>query len=318
MLGLGLDADFDQLSFDALRSGYPDLPARGGLTGHVVANGNLDSLDIAASLTGEIGTFTANGRVKVNAPSYGADSLVVVLQRFDLQAASNTGMSTSLNGRVMVQGAIDSGMPPRGRLTLALDRSRIGGATVDAVTGIVHADHGMLQVDTGTVMWSAGRVDAHGTLGWAAPDSGTLTLATTITSLAPFDSLVRAVTGLVADSLHPRPLDGHAHASLIVLGSLDAPTVSGTVDGGQLVLDDWHVSAVHATLRADSLGYRGVTIDASIDTVGEDAHPEDKVNLRVIGNPDSLRISASVKMLALSGSGGGTWMRRPDGVDGPP
>ncbi len=311
VLGLALDADFDELSFDALRSGYPDLRARGGLTGHVIANGNLDSLDVDASLTGEIGTFTANGRVKVNAPNYGADSLVVVLHRFDLQAATDTGMSTSLNGRVMVQGTIDSGTPPRGRLTLALDQSRIGGATVDAVTGILRADHGMLQVDTGTVTWSAGRVDAHGTLGWAAPDSGTLTLAATITSLAPFDSLVRAVTGLAADSLHPRPLDGHARASLTVLGSLDAPTISGTVDGGQLVLDDWHASAVHATLRADSLGYRGLAIDASIDTVGEAAHAADKLDLRLSGKPDSLRFATSVKMVALTGSGGGTWMRRP-------
>jgi hypothetical protein len=309
VLGLALDAEFDQLSFDALRSGYPGLPSRGGLTGHVIANGNLDSLDISASLSGEIGTFSASGRVKVNAPNYGADSLVVLMQRVDLQAVTDSGMSTALNGRVTVQGTIDSGVPPRGSLHIALDRSRFGGATVDAVTGSVHADHGMLIVDTGTVIWSTGRVDAHGTLGWAAPDSGTLTLAATATSLAPFDSLVRAITGLAADTLHPHAFDGQAHASLRVIGSVDAPTISGTVDGSALILDGWHATALAARFRADSLGVRGLTIEATVDTVGAGVHVADKLYVRASGKPDSLRVAGTIDMIALSGSGGGTWTK---------
>lgn len=315
VLGLGLDADFDQLSFAALRSGYPTLPARGGLTGHVIANGNLDSLDINASLTGEIGTFTAVGRVKVNAPNYGADSLVVVMQRVDLQAITDTGMSTALNGRLVVRGTIDSGAAPSGRLDVALDRSRFGGATVDAVTGIVRADRGMLFVDTGTVLWSNGRVDAHGTLGWAAPDSGTLTVGATVTSLAPFDSLVRAMTGLATDSLRPNKLGGEAHASLQVLGSLPAPTITGSIDGTQLILDSWHASVLHATIRADSLGHRGIVILADIDTVGTGAHVADKVHLRASGTPDSLSVAGTVQMVGLNGSGGGTLITRPSESD---
>lgn len=307
VLGLALDADFDQLSFDALRSGYPGLRSRGGLTGHVVANGTLDALDVSANLTGEIGTITATGRVKVNAPNYGADSLVVVMQRLDLQAVTDSGMSTALNGRVTVQGTLDSGVPPRGTLNIALDRSRFGGATVDAVIGSVRADHGLLMVDTATVTWSAGRVDAHGTLGWAAPDSGTLTLAATATSLAPFDSLLRAITGLTADTLHPHVFDGQARASLLVLGSVAAPTISGTVNGRDLIIDGWHASALNATLRADSLGRRGLAIEANMDTVGAGVYVADKVHLRASGRPDSLRVAGSVDMVALNGSGGGTW-----------
>ena len=88
VLGLGLDADFDRLSFDALRSGYPDLPAVGGLTGHVIANGNLDSLDVNANLTGEFGHLHAPvAGSRLNAPHYGADSLVVDMQRLDVEAA---------------------------------------------------------------------------------------------------------------------------------------------------------------------------------------------------------------------------------------
>jgi hypothetical protein len=309
VLGVALDADFDPLSFTALRSGYPGLPSRGTLTGHVTANGSLDSLDLHATLAGEVGTITANGRVKVNAPNYAADSLVIDMQRLDLEAVLDTGTSSALNGRVTVTGALDSGAAPRGTLTVALDRSRFGGATVDAVTGVVHAAHGMVTVDTGDVVWSSGHVDVHGTLGWAAPDSGTLTLHAVASSLTPFDSLVRAVTGMAPDTLHPHPLDGQAEATLMIRGARDANTITGSVDGHQLVLDGWRAAAVTARLRADSLGHRGLAVEAAIDTVGVGEHVADHVSLVVGGTPDSLRIAGRVAMVAMQGSGGGTWLR---------
>ena len=313
VLGLALDADFDQLSFAALRTGYPGIPLRGGLTGHVIANGNLDSLELHANLAGEIGTFSANGRIKVNTPNYGADSLVIDMQRLDVEAVLDTGTSTALNGRVTVTGVVDSGKAPRGTLTVALDRSRFGGATVDAVTGVIHADRGVLTVDSSTVIWSAGRVDALGTLGWAAPDSGLLTLRATATSLAPFDSLVRSYTGMAADTIHPRAFDGQATAALQIRGSLGAYSIAGTVTGSKLVLDSWHASAVTARIRADSRGSRGITIDGTIDTIGVGDHVADGVTLAVTGTMDSLRVAGSVGMMALHGSGGGSWIRRPDG-----
>ncbi len=313
VLGLALDADFDQLSFAALRSGYPTLPARGGLTGHVIANGTLDSLELHANLAGEIGTISANGRVKVNAPHYGADSLIVDMQRLDMEAVLDTGTSTALNGRVMFRGVVDSGKAPRGVVVVALDRSRFGGATVDAVTGTVHADHGMLTVDSGTVVWSAGRVDAQGTLGWTAPDSGLLTLRASATSLAPFDSLVRAFTGLTADTLHPRSLDGAATASLQLAGALNTYSIAGTVNATRVVLDSWHARAINARIRADSLGQRGVAVDGTIDTVGVGDHVADAVHLVLGGTMDSLLISGSAAMTALHGNGGGSWIRRANG-----
>src|SRR5690606_15109009 len=50
VLGLEMDARLDPLSFDALRTGYPDLTGRGTMTGHVAASGRLDSLSIAAEV----------------------------------------------------------------------------------------------------------------------------------------------------------------------------------------------------------------------------------------------------------------------------
>lgn len=307
VLGLGMDADFDRLSFDALRSGYPDLPSRGGLTGHVIANGNLDSLDIDATLAGEVGTYGLTGRVTVDAPHYGADSLMVRIQRADVNALTGNGPSTSLNGRVTVRGAIDSGVPPRGSLVVALDQSRFGGATVDAVEGVVRAGNGVVTIDTGTVIWNSGRVDARGSLGWAAPDSGTLMVHAVATSLTPFDSLVRAVGGIAPDTLASHPLSGQAVAQLTITGARDNAHVAGTVTGTNVILDDWHVTTIDADLRADSLGKAGFALRATADTIGKGAHVADHLDIDLSGRSDSLRVAGTARMTGLVASAGGVW-----------
>jgi hypothetical protein len=312
VLGVVLDADFDPLSFDALRSGYPNLSSRGTLTGHVTADGNLDELNIDANLGGEVGRFHATGRITVDAPRFGAQSLVVDMDRLDAGALLGTDLSTALSGRVTVEGNINTGAAPQGTLDLALDRSRIGGATVDAVTGVVHADHGLLTVDTGTVIWSAGRVDARGTVGWAAPDSGRLIVAAAATSLQPFDSLVRAATGVAGDTIHPHVFDGEATASLQVSGALNDALVTGTVNASNVILDAWHAAQVHATLRADSMGARGIQVTAIADTVGNGAHVADQMHATIAGRSDSLQIAGGINMLAMSVGGGGIWQRSPD------
>jgi autotransporter translocation and assembly factor TamB len=309
VLGLGLDADLDELSFDALRSGYPGVPSVGGLRGHVVASGNLDSLELHAALTGEVGSYTLTGRVRIDAPTYGADSLIVQMQRADVAAILGKGTSTSLNGRVVVGGIIDSTAPPQGTVTVALDQSRFGGATVDGVTGILHAAHGLLSVDTASVAWREGRVDAHGTLGWAAPDSGTLLLHANVTSLAPFDSLVRSASGVAADTAHPQRFDGRADATLAISGSLDAANVQGAVHGTDLVLDSWHVAEVDAQIRADSLGARHIAVTLTADTVGHGDHVARAVHLTIAGKLDSLAVAGSVGMVGLDANGSGVWER---------
>ncbi|MGH7583280.1 MAG: translocation/assembly module TamB domain-containing protein [Gemmatimonadales bacterium] len=311
VLGMAIDADLDPLSFDALRSGYPSLPTRGAVSGHLVANGNLDSLDIDADLAGDIGVVNAAGRITVDAPHFGADSLVVDLGRFDVQAALGHGTATALNGRVVVRGALDSGAPPRGMVRLALDRSRFGGATVDAVTGVVHADHGLLTVDTGSVLWSTGRVDARGTLGWAAPDSGTLRVTAMARSLAPFDSLLRAHVAVPVDTVAPHVFDGNARAEVQIAGAVNNATLSGRVDALHLIVDQWHASHLVAQFRADSFGARGFTVAVDGDTVGHTVHVADTVHVQAAGTVDSLHIAGGFAMVALDASGGGTWLRRP-------
>lgn len=307
VLGVEMDADFDQLSFDALRSGYPDLTPRGALTGHVVTSGNLDSLEIHASVSGEIGTVNAAGRVAVNTPHFAADSLVLNVQRLDAGAILGRGNATSLNGKLTATGVLDSGMPPRGRLDIALDRSRFGGATVDQVFGVVHAAQGIITVDTGSVIWPEGRINAHGTLGWSPPDSGTLVVTAVARSLTPFDSLVRDMVQLAPDTLHPHRLDGSARAVLAISGSRVAPAVNGTVTARNVALDDWHAADVTARVDADSLGVRSLSIVAQADTIGQGKHFADHLDVTLSGRLDSLLFNGSGRMLALDGAAAGSW-----------
>ncbi len=312
VLGLGLDADFDQLSFDALRSGYPSLTALGGLTGHVVANGSLESLDLNADLSGEIGHLKAQGRVTVMTPRYGADSLVLDLQRVDLAALRGRGTSTSLNGRMTMTGTIDSLVPPRGRMTVAFDQSRVGGVTFDAILAGFRAADGVVTVDTASVLWPEGRIDAAGTIGYAAPDSGTLRVVGATSSLTAFDSLARATLGIARDTLRPRPLDGLVRATATVRGALDNANIAGDLQAEELVLDAWRVSAMAGHFTADSLGAKGVMFDATIDTLAMGERIIDSVRVRLSGRPDSLSLAGDARMHRGHIGGGGAWLSRAD------
>lgn len=299
ILGVNLDADFDQLSFDALRTGYPELTASGGLVGHVVASGTLAALAIQAHLTGDMGTIDGGGRITALAPRFGADSLDLQLQRFNLAALLSNGQSTALNGRVVMSGTIDSGVPPSGRFDLSLDRSRVGGVNFANATARLAATRGILTVDTATVHWADGFVAAHGTLGWSAPDSGTLVVHAEATSLGSLDSLVRATLGLAPDTLHPQRFDGHATAEITVSGARDAANLAGTIDADSVVLDRWHVDRLHAQVVADSFGARGLRIDAQLDSLGHGDDAASRVALAVAGRRDSMEITASGRMRDL-------------------
>ncbi len=311
ILGVTLDGDFDQLSFDALRSGYPEITARGGLVGHVVAHGTLAALEVDASMSGDIGTFRAKGRVATLSPRFTADSLDLVLERFDLEAMMGQGQSSSLNGHLLVSGTIDTLVPPKGRVELQLDRSRVGGVTFSSAEAKLSAANGILTFDTATVVWPDGGLSARGTLGWAAPDSGTLSVAAYATALGFLDSLARVTLGVARDTLHPHRFDGMAQATFVVRGSRDDMKIAGVVDATDLMLDAWRLRTLHASVAADSFGARGLTIDATLDSLGAGDQVSDSIHLLASGRKDSLVLSGSGRMRDLGAAGNGTWITTP-------
>ncbi len=126
-------------------------------------------------------------------------------------------------------------------------------------------------------------------------------------SLTPFDSLVRALTQLAPDTLHPQPFDGSARAVLAISGSRVAPAVSGTVTAHNLVLDNWHAGSLTARIDADSLGVRGLSIVAQADTIGQGKHVADHLDVTAAGRLDSLLFAGTGRMLAFDGAAAGSW-----------
>jgi len=250
--------------------------------------------------------------VTVMSPRFGADSLVLDLLHVDAAALRGLGTSTALNGRVSVTGTIDTLRPPSGRMTIALDQSRVGGVTLDAVSAGIRADGGMVIVDTAWVVWPEGRIDAGGTLGYAAPDSGTLRLSAAASSLTVFDSLARATLGIARDTLRPRPLDGLARAELSMRGALDDASISGDLEAEDVVLDAWHVTAMEGHFSADSLGAKGVTLDLSIDTLSLGERAVDSIRVTLSGRRDSLALAGDARMHRARVAGGGSWLSQGD------
>ena len=160
LLGIGMDAQFDRLSFDGLRTGYPDLTPVGGLTGHVIANGRLDSLVIDADVTGEIGDVVARGVIGATAPRYTFQpSCSSTCTGAMPQALLGRGENTALNGTMVVTGVIDSGVPPIGTAELNLGQST--GRRPDRLVPCVapHTPDGRL-ITLDTMRQPSGRVAA--------------------------------------------------------------------------------------------------------------------------------------------------------------
>ena len=310
VLGLALDADFQPISFDALRTGYPTLSAVGSVAGRVTANGPITDLDILADLSGEIGTIHARGRIGVDAPRFSANALVLDVEHLNLAALLGTGAPSDINGRITATGTIDPVASPIGSLELALGPSTVNGWPLTSVLASMQSDGRMITVDTATVLWPDGVASAKGTLAWRAPDSGAMALHASATSLAGLDSMVRAMTGFVADTSDPRPLSGTGSAQLAVSGAVDHVNIAGTFVAEQVRLDDWYLAHVNGTLHADSLGLRGLRVGASIDTLAFGARVARDVAFEASGRKDSLAVAGNASVGLATVGGGGRWIAK--------
>lgn len=307
VLGVTMDANFDRLSFDALRTGYPELTPRGGLTGRVITSGNLESLLVDADVSGDLGTIRALGRVTAMAPRYGGDSLSLAFTRLDLDALLGRGGSTALNGQMWVTGTIDSAVAPVGRVQMTLDRSRVGGVTFDDALLRLAAVDGMVRVDSAVARWPEGLLTARGTIGWASPDSGAMHVEGWASTLQPFDSLLRAATGVARDTLVPRALNGEARLTMDLHGSLDNTRVLARVDAKDVALDSWRIGVLGLDLRADSMGGKLLTLGLTADSIGSGTMLARDVLLRLDGRVDSLGFAGSGTLNDLRASAGGSW-----------
>jgi translocation and assembly module TamB len=230
-LALATDVQFEPLSFEGIRRAFPSLKSQGELRGHFHGEGTVYDLAVETNLSGELGSFTANGSITVDPPHWAAQNLLLTFSRLDLATLTGHDIPTSLAGVLHVTGSIDTLRAPEGRMTLALGRSRVREWTIDSVFARGQSQDSVLRLDTAYAEWQGARAAGSGSLGWGVPHSGQMQFALAADSLVAFDSLLLAATGQHRDTTpDSQPLNGAAVGHVVLAGSLDTLQLSGNLE----------------------------------------------------------------------------------------
>ena len=296
-MGYDLDLDARPLSLTTLARSYPMLPLRGTLVGPLRVKGTLESLDVAASLTGDAGQLAVTSHFDLFAPRFAmqgsGDFASLDLRRLLAPPTATDSASlalasaiadlppSDLTGQFDADVAGDSLADLVGRMNLSLRRSAIdsvriyGGGTSLAFTG------GALRADTIALETSLGSLRGSGGLGLAAGRRDTLRLTFAVDSLGG----LRRYLGASGDPATADTLAGSFTLAATLTGSLDSLDVAGRFDGRELRAGTTGAHATrgefalfdvrqvpHGTLRLDldtvslaGVALRGAGLRATLD-----------------------------------------------------
>jgi hypothetical protein len=283
------DLELDPLAFDGIRASFPDLPARGELRGRVRLEGPVTHMAFETDITGDVGAFRGRGVAGMGGTRLVAEGVDVAFERVDLQALTGRALPSSLSGRVLATGVVDSGVAPAGELVLELGPGRVRGVPVDSARLVAVAADGVLRVDTVTAEVGGVRLQGGGTLGWARPASGSMRFALAADSLVRFDSLAQALSGFAQDTSSAwRTLDGALRGELALAGSLDSLEATGSVVGNGLVFERVRLERAEAEFAWVGGSSPQVGLRLAADSVGREAQFLRDVDIRASGPVDSL------------------------------
>ena len=253
---LGLDATLtvDTLSFDGIRRSFPTTPMQGLLGGTLRLTGFLDSLRVAADLTGAVGHYKVSGEAGLLPPRWEARDLVVDFTNANLAALGalgGRGPVTRLAGRLALSGRIDSLVAPETDLTLRLLAGRIAELAIDSGVVRLAIHDSLIRVDTVAVRWEGGGFFSRGTLGWFEPQRGSLAVEAVALSLAPFDSLLASIASLARGEVTEEDLlSGRGRLAATMTGSLDRFDLTGSARVDSVGWFDSRLRLGTGTLRA--------------------------------------------------------------------
>jgi hypothetical protein len=312
VLGLETDIVLDSLSFEGIRRTFPALEVRGSLGGRVKLSGTLDHLAIDADVGGGLGKIHAVGTATLTPPRWGADSMRLTFADLDLHALSGIAPDTRLNGVLDASGVVDSGVPPVGRVVVALGQGRVREFTLDSGTVRVSAADSLIRLDTLRAHFATGQVLGGGVIGWASPKTGLMAFHLDAKDLTAFDSLALRLTGLTRDSLIGVRMTGRAQADVTLDGALGALKVNATAQVDPFRWLTYGASNLQGRLFWQS-GDSVLTAGVSADTLTNGTMQFTAVQLGGHGRPDSLNWIGSAESnnsIRLAGAGG--YQRRAD------
>lgn len=308
LISFDVDLFAQPIDFTQFARSYPALPARGPHTGPLRLQGTMADLVLAATMRGDAGMMSVDGRFDMTAPRFAARMTGQVedldprtlLARADLLASRLTGRySADLTG--------DSLANLDGTLAVELDRSMVGGVRIFPSTAAFTFGGGLVRVDTLRVETTAATLTASGALSLGAPRPDSLRYTIVVDSLGglrpwiPTDRAGRGAralasedtaTGARRDSLvtaYRDSLAGRVEVSGTLSGSIDSLATAGSVDGRGLFVAGDRARSLRGnyaltglprapagllTMALDTLVVAGVRLDSAritLDAAGPNA-----------------------------------------------
>ncbi len=310
VLALEATLTVDTLEFDGIRPSFPATPMQGRVRGGLKLAGDLRRLRVEGNLAGAIGRYRIGGLMTLLPPRWAAESLEVDFEDADIRTLVNRGPRSRLAGRLALTGGLDSAMAPEADLRLTLARGTVREIAFDSARARLRIRDSLIAVDTGAVRWEGGGLSAKGTLGWAEPHRGSLSVEGLALSLASFDSLVMKLLeverGEVAEEDR---MGGRARATATLEGSLDRwrLVVEARADSATWLDNRVRVGTLSGAVtggRLDSLGFAG---RLRVDSLHLGRMVFTGLDTRLAGSPDDLRWELRGGAANLSGLAGGRW-----------
>ena len=290
MVAIDADLDFQPLDFEGIRRSFPTLTTLGTVRGPVHLDGPLDRMFVRADLIGEIGQVKAEGIVTMLPPRWGGDSLRLDFADLDVSQVIGRGVPTRLTGQALLSGTVDSMVAPDGSLDITLGPGWIREIGFDTVTARLRVRDSVVEIDTSVVGFTGARVTASGTLGWAQPKTGTLTVTAQADQLSAFDSLVTTTLDPAPDSTEAREiLDGAVNASFTIQGALDSMDIQGTATAAALRWNGYRIPGAKAELTWGGGARPRIELVASADSLTKGRYDIHAIEASASGLADSLR-----------------------------
>ncbi len=295
-LAFSVDADVEPINFEGIRRGFPRLPSRGQLVGHVWMEGPVTAMAIDADVTGQLGSVTLEGTASLLPEALGGAPLTAKFSDLDLAALLGRGPVTRLNGTAVLDGAADSLAGPAGSLMVDLGPGRIREFAFDTLAASLEAEDSLITLDTLQLGWERGRLAGSGTLGWRLPRTGRMGFALQADSLGVFDALVVEGFGLTRDTTAWTDLGGLLDARLELTGSLDALEATGQATALDIALAQVEADVVRGALEWTGGVDPSLSLTLRADTLAIGSYEFPAASLQLHGPPDSLAWRGTVGM----------------------
>jgi translocation and assembly module TamB len=308
LMAFDVDLFAQPIDFTQFARSYPALPARGPHTGPVRAQGTLADLLLAATMRGNAGMMSVDGRFDMAPPLFFA-RMTGAVEDLDPRTllAREDLLASRITGRYRADLSGDSIANLDGTLAVDLDRSTVGGVRIFPSTARLAFGGGRVRVDTLRVETTAATLTSTGTLSLGPPRPDSLRYTIVVDSLGglrpwlPTDRARRGAralasedmaTGARRDSLvtaYRDSLAGRIEVNGVLTGSVDSLSTSGSVEGRDVFITGDRARSIRGnfalsglprtpagllTLALDTLVVAGVRLDSArltLDAAGRTA-----------------------------------------------